>query len=102
MSCRFRYVWAPRLLFVVAIGMSVALFAMVFAAPALDNGGEANKGVARLLVLFARDVLVRRTALAAAVGLLATACIFFRNVRGRRSWSGSRSSRRPPQNIAGA
>ena len=33
----------------------------------------------RVVTLFARDAAVRRTALASAIGLAATACIFFRS-----------------------
>jgi hypothetical protein len=76
---------------------------MVFAAPALDNSESIPKGAARLAALFARDRLVRRTAIAGAIGLLATACIFFRTARGKRPFIGRGPPPRvPPSNIAGA
>jgi hypothetical protein len=103
MAARSRFPWLPRVLFVLAVLISVALFTMVFAAPALDNGEQTPKGAARLIALFARDALVRRTATAAAIGLLATACIFFRGKVGWRSSSSrGRPPRVPPSNIAGA
>ena len=45
---------------------------------ALDTGQPTEDAAGRLVALFARDVVVRRTALAAAVGLVATAFVFFR------------------------
>jgi hypothetical protein len=103
MATRFRFPWLPRVLFVLAILTSIALFTMVFAAPALDNAEQNPKGIARIAALFARDKLVRRTAIAGAAGLLATACIFFRTAGSKRFSGGrGRSPRVPPSNIAGA
>src|SRR5215471_10226665 len=103
MAVRLRFPWLPRLLFVLAVFTSLALITMVFAAPALDNGESMPKGAARWTALFARDKVVRRTATAGAVGLLATACIFFRSANSRRSTFGrGRPPRVPPSNIAGA
>ena len=99
-----RITWLPRLLFVLAVAMSSVLFVVVFAAPALDNGDLTPVGAARLTALFARDAMVRRTAIAGAIGLFATACIFFRSAgEGRSSTRRGRPPRLPPpRNIAGA
>jgi hypothetical protein len=103
MAARYRFPWIPRFLFVLSVLTSLALFMMVFAAPALDNGEPTPKGAARLPALFARDKLVRRTATGGAIGLLATACIFFRTAGGRRYYIGrGRPPRVPPSDIAGA
>lgn len=105
MTPRSRHPRLPRLLFFLAVSTSVALFVVVFAAPALDNGEQSpKKGAVRLTSLFARDLLVRRTAIAGAIGLLATAFIFFRTAgEGRASSRRGRPPRLPPpRNIAGA
>jgi hypothetical protein len=62
----------PRLLYWLVIVLAAALFVLVLLAPVLDNGSV------RLLALFAGDPVVRRTALASGIGLIVTACIFFR------------------------
>lgn len=65
-----------RLLFISNLLLAAALFLSVMLAP-LVFGGEAIDQPT-LLGLFAQDMLVRRTALTAAIGLTVTACIFFR------------------------
>ena len=94
----------PRLLFFVALAIATALFALVLLAPLLDNAESMPQGAARLPAVFARDRMLRRTAIAAALGLLATACIFFRS--GRDSRFGGRRHKPPrtppPPSIAGA
>ena len=84
MAVRSRKSWLPRFLFVLSVCVSVALFAMVITAPALDNSEQAPNGAARLTALFARDAMVRRTAIASGIGVLATGCIFFRTAGVRR------------------
>lgn len=82
-----------RLLFGLAVGAALLLLLFVLAAPWLDDGThEAHDAVA----LFARDAALRRTSVASAVGLLVTACVFFRR---RRLPS---PPRRPPSSNAGA
>jgi hypothetical protein len=92
-----------RLLFWLVLGLAGLLILLVFLAPLLDNGRPADGG-SRVLALFARDATLRRTAAASALGLAATAFIFFR--RRGHWWSAAhraKSSRRPPsQNVAGA
>jgi len=65
--------WLPRLLFVTTLGLAGALAAIVLCAPWLADDHQPG-----LLSLFAKDAIVRRTALASAVGLLVTAFVFFR------------------------
>jgi hypothetical protein len=91
------------LLFRLAVLASAGLIVMVFLSPLLDNGAESPRGVARVLAVFARDAAMRRTAVAAALGLVVTACIFFRTPADARAlWRRSKPPRTPPQSIAGA
>ena len=81
-----------RLLFLLATTMALALLVFVFVAPWLDDGSaERHDSIA----LFARDATLRRTCIASAVGLIVTACIFFRRRR-------PPAPRRPPSGITGA
>jgi hypothetical protein len=104
MPARSRSTWFPRLLFRLTLALSTGLILMVFLAPLVDNGEPAPKGAARVALVFARDPAMRRTAIAGALGLLVTACIFFRPPRGARPPVRRAKPPRmpPPQNIAGA
>jgi hypothetical protein len=65
----------PSLLFSVTLGLAILMTATVVAAPyVLGERTDASD----LLLLFARDMTVRRTAFFASLGLMATAFIFFR------------------------
>ncbi|HEY1377767.1 MAG TPA: hypothetical protein VGF55_13295 [Gemmataceae bacterium] len=68
----------PGVLFVLCLALAAALGGLVAAAPWLDPGEPVEGAYGRTVALFARDAVVRRTAVAAAVGLMATAVIFFR------------------------
>jgi hypothetical protein len=83
---------SPRLLYWLTVGLSFLLFLLVIVAPALDNGEKRSDPVSRSVALFARDATLRRTALAASIGLLVTACVFFRAPGNSRS-----PSRKSPQ-----
>ena len=85
--------WLPRLLFWLVTTGAFLLLAFVVVAPWLD-------GETRLVGLFARDATVRRTAVASAVGLLVTACIFFRPPRARAG--ANRPPSAPPPAVVGA
>lgn len=61
----------PRLLFGLACASSAGLLGLVLLAPLLPAGPA-------WLALFAEDAAVRRTTVASALGLLVTACVFFR------------------------
>jgi hypothetical protein len=64
--------WFSRLLFRSTIGIAGLLIIAVFASPFL---GFLNQPI---IALFATDLVLRRTALASAIGLIATSMIFFR------------------------
>jgi hypothetical protein len=68
----------PGVLFAVCLLLATVLAGGVAIAPWLDAGEPGEDVLSRLLALFARDVVVRRTALGAAAGLVATAFVFFR------------------------
>jgi hypothetical protein len=65
-------------LFVTCLVVAAVLAGLVGVAPWLDSDGPPETILGRTIALFARDVVVRRTALGAAAGLVATAFIFFR------------------------
>ncbi len=70
--------WLPRFLFGLTVGLSAFLILLVFLCPWLDNGQVQSRGWPQVVGLFARDVTLRRTTLASALGLVVTACVFFR------------------------
>jgi hypothetical protein len=93
---RLRDYWMPRLLFLTTLALALGLASVVFLSPWLT---EENKP--GLLALFAGDAIVRRTALACAVGLAVTAYVFFRP--GGFSFLKSKKDRnRVPPPMAGA
>lgn len=65
-------VWLPRLLFGVSLMLAATLLLLVVLAPWLANGRD------HLLELLAHDTTLRRTMIVSAIGLAATAAIFFR------------------------
>ena len=70
--------WFSRLLFRLTVALAALLVVLVVAAPLLDRPEARPEGWRRVPALFARDVTLRRTAVASAVGLAVSACIFFR------------------------
>ncbi len=68
----------PGVLFVLCLLLAAGLAGLVGVAGWLDNGQPVDDALGRALALFGRDVVVRRTCLGAAVGLVATAFVFFR------------------------
>ncbi|MGE3807105.1 MAG: hypothetical protein AB7K24_20775 [Gemmataceae bacterium] len=83
----------PRLLFWFAVGLSLTLIGLVLLAPRLGIDSP-------FVRLFAQDQSVRRSAVAAALGLLVTAFVFF---RGNSDGPSQRSSpRKPPPGAIGA
>jgi hypothetical protein len=91
---RLRYVWLPRACFVAALTLALVLVAAVVFAPWLPARSP------RLLALFGEDAAVRRTALASAAGLVATAFVFFRPAGPTPQKPSHRD--KPPGNMAGA
>ena len=104
MPGRKRWLWLPWLLFGLTLLAAGALTLLVVLCPVFDSAEPSPHLAPRVVALFARDVAVRRTALASAIGLAATACIFFRSgPLSRLLWR--RKSRRPPSppnNVVGA
>jgi hypothetical protein len=93
--------WLRRLFFVVTAALGLALPLAVLLTPSLvaDPPHETDW---QLLLLFARDAVVRRTAVVSGVGLLVTAFVFFRAPTASEDETPKRSKRRPPDRIAGA
>jgi len=79
-----------RLLWLIAF----ALILLVIAAPWVHT-----RVSSRLMTVFARDVTLRRTAIASAIGLIVTAHVFFRTPRAVRPPSPRPT---PPSDMAGA
>lgn len=69
---------ASALLFGLNLLLAVSLVTLVLLAPLLHAQAATWTGWSRLLLLFDQDAAVRRTALAAAAGLVVTAWVFFR------------------------
>jgi hypothetical protein len=70
--------WLPRLLFGLTVGLGVGLLALVVVCPLVAAADVPAPGWSRLAGLFANDAVVRHTAIAGGLGLVATAWIFFR------------------------
>jgi len=91
------FLWLPRLLWRFTLGVAILLILLVLTAPCFDNGQRP------WLTLFAKDAALRRISLASAIGLLATASIFFRPPDYRSAAERDRrEARRPPLSGAGA
>lgn len=89
--------WLPRWLWRISLGLSILMVALIVAAPLIDYGESP------LIALLARDLTARRTCVAGAIGLLATAAIFFRPQNYRvPDARHRRRSLRSPQSGAGA
>jgi hypothetical protein len=67
--------WLPLMLFVGAILLALALLVIVTALPFVIDDLPLEHS---LLKTFAEDATVRRTSIAGAIGLIVTACVFFR------------------------
>jgi hypothetical protein len=91
-----------RLLLHLTVGISLALFLLVLLSPLLDNESVSSDGWQRLVAIFARDATVRRTVIASAIGLLVTACVFFRPAEPSRPVKRKRKQPGPSPPPAGA
>jgi hypothetical protein len=69
--------WPALVLYWLGHALATGLAVLVALAPLVDSH-EAADGWRRILSLFAHDVVLRRTTLASALGLVVTARIFFR------------------------
>jgi hypothetical protein len=97
MSNRFPSLWLPRLLFRLALCLSACLILLVIVSPWLDN-----RVTSRPVKVFARDATLRRTAVASAIGLTVTACVFFRWPGVARRLPPKNRRFPPPPDVAGA
>ena len=87
--------WFAWLVYRLLLLAAAGLILLVIAAPWLEN-----KVSSRVLVVFARDTTLRRTTVASALGLIVTACVFFRTPAARRE--STKSSQARPSDMAGA
>jgi hypothetical protein len=88
--------WFAWLLYRLLLLVSAGLILLVIAAPWVEN-----RAASRVLTVFAHDVTLRRTTVASALGLIVTACVFFRTPGAARR-DASKPSRLPPSDMAGA
>jgi hypothetical protein len=89
--------WLQRWLFRLTLGLAGTMFLLVALAPNLEGVLERGNLLSRILALFSRDAVVRRTAVGAGVGLVVTAFVFF-HLPQRRSFRPPS----PPRKMAGA
>lgn len=75
--------WVGRVLFVAGCTLAGLLVGLVAISPLVDTGGEPSADQDRVIALFARDTVLRRTCLASAAGLIVSSFVFFRP--GRRA-----------------
>lgn len=103
MSGRLAVFWLPRVLFWAALLVSLFLILAVILSPLLE-GTDLLAQCGRIQALFARDSALRRTTVASALGLLVTACIFFRSTAPAPEAAQRRRGPRvpPPPTMAGA
>ena len=96
--------WFPRLLFRVTFLLAIVLISLVFLAPLFgDHRTTAAQGATRWIALFAHDVVLRRTAIASAIGLGVTASIFYRpQIRRRPAPPRPQPTSSGSENIVGA
>jgi hypothetical protein len=102
MTERLSSPWLPRMLFRLTIGLSALLIMLVFLCPWLDNEQTQTRGWRQVIGLFGRDVALRRTTLASAVGLIVTACVFFRQPTMPPRVPPKPRGQAPPSEMAGA
>src|SRR5262249_53879843 len=69
----------PRLLYWLNLALAAGLILLLALSPWLASSEPQPQGWDRLLAFFARDATVRRTAIASAIGLAVTGCVFFRS-----------------------
>lgn len=85
--------WLPLLLFIGSLAVAVILLVLVLAAPHVIEYLPSML----LSELYAEDATVRRTSIAAAIGLIVTAFVFFRPKGARRP-----TNPKPHDSMAGA
>jgi hypothetical protein len=88
--------WLPLMLFCGAMLVAILLLAAVIVMPFVI---EELPFTHPLLEMFAEDATVRRSAIAGAIGLIVSACVFFRPDPAARKRSPKKP---PPDTMAGA
>jgi hypothetical protein len=94
--------WLPPLLFRLTLLAAVILIGLVVLSPVADPVAERPGGWRRLVAMFARDQTLRRTAVASAIGLVVTACVFFRPASRPRPDGMHHPRLPPPKDVVGA
>jgi len=92
----------PLILFWATEVVSAILIVLVFVAPFLDNWRKRSEPRPQWLALFAGDRAVRRTAVASAIGMAVTGCVFFRPPGRSLPRPGRPAEPPPPPDIIGA
>jgi hypothetical protein len=72
--------WLPLMLFIGTLLAAAILLVLVAVMPAIVEYFDVSQA---FLVLFADDVVVRRSSIAGAIGLIVTAFVFFRPIKSR-------------------
>ena len=94
--------WFVRFLFRLTLSVSFFLILLVIVAPWVENRLPTGPAWARVGAMLARDKVVRRTSIGSAIGLGATAFVFFRSPAAPKRLSPRDDHKPPPPNIAGA
>jgi hypothetical protein len=103
MARRSPATWLPRFLFRATFLVAGTLALLVLLTPLVDNERMRATIGARWIALFARDVALRRTAIASAIGLGVTASIFYRpQIRPRPAPPRQAPGPPPSENVVGA
>jgi hypothetical protein len=76
---RIHYHWLPWILFRFFLMLAGFLILLILLCPFLDDGRANPDRSHRLIAIMARDLVIRRTAIAGSAGIAATAWIFFRS-----------------------
>jgi len=75
---RTQFPWIPRILCKFFLVLAGLMILMILISPFLDDGRSNPDKGHRWIAVLARDLAVRRTAIAGSAGLALTAWIFFR------------------------
>jgi hypothetical protein len=104
MARRTQAPWLPRILFRLSFLIAGALTLVVLLAPWCDKLQARGRIRTNWLSLFARDIALRRTAIASAIGLGVTASIFYKPQFRSRTAPPRQPPAGPPtsENVVGA
>jgi hypothetical protein len=94
--------WLAVVLWWSTAAVSAGLLLLVVLSPVIVSRLSEGSEPRRIMTLFARDAVVRRTALASALGLMVTASVFFRAGRPRNPQTRAPNERSQSAGVAGA